>query len=291
MAVAVRHNVGPRVESAPRLVRYPYSPALRFCNAGMPRSAFTATPAWRRDPSTSFILVASITVIFTVIILVGSLRQSMLPRVTGFEEDEISFSISAPTSKDGFLSRMNTQQRRQLIGQVHYVSELIRNTVPNHREANNLAYAIVAEALNARVDPLFVAAVIKSESTFNKVARSYAGALGLMQLMPDTARYVSKMNSFGWTGTEQLKDPVYNIKLGVAYLKYLSAMYDGNKELMLIAYNWGPANLSEALKNGFSIPGSTKKYASTIIGNHARWKQEYAQRMPEFQYLSLDNVG
>ena len=289
--MAVRNSVKARVELNPRVLRYPYNPALQFCNAGLPRAAFATLPAWRRDPSTSFILAASITVIFSIIILAGSLRQAMLPKVAGLEDEELSFSVSAPTSKDGLLSQLNTQQRRQLIGQVHYVAEIIRSTVPNHREANSLAYTIVAEAADARVDPLFVAAVIKSESAFNKIARSYVGALGLMQIMPDTGRYVAKMNNFGWGGVEQLKDPVYNIKLGVAYLKYLSSMYDGNKEFMLIAYNWGPANLSDALKNGSYIPGSTKKYARTIIGNHARWKHDYAQRMPEFQYLSLDHIG
>lgn len=286
----VKNSVRARVAHNPRVVTYPYNPALQLCNAGIPRVAFGSMPTGRNF-STSFILAASISVLFTIIILAGSLRQAMLPKITTYEDEDLSFSSSTPSSKDGFLSQMSLQQRRQLIGQVHYVSELIRASAPNQREVNHLAYTIVAEAADARMDPLFVASVIKSESTFNKTARSYAGALGLMQLMPDTARFVSKMNSWGWFGTEQLKDPSYNIKLGVSYLKYLHAMYNGNKELMLIAYNWGPANLSDALKNGSSIPGSTKKYAHTIIGNHARWKQEYAQRMPEFQYLSLGNVG
>lgn len=286
----VRNSVKARADLNPRLIRYPYNPAMQLCNAG-PRVAFGSMPASRRDFSSTFILAATITVIFSVIILAGSFRQTMLPRVETLEDDVLSFTGSAPISKDGFISQMSIQQRRQLLGQVHYVSELIRSAAPNHREANDLAYTIVAEASDARIDPLFVAAVIKSESTFNKTARSYAGALGLMQLMPDTARYVSKMNSWGWTGTEQLKNPSYNIKLGISYLKYLHGMYNGNKELMLSAYNWGPANVSDAMKNGTAIPGSVREYARKIIGNHARWKLDYTQRLPEFQYLSLGNVG
>jgi soluble lytic murein transglycosylase len=264
---------------------------MRLCNAGVPRAAAAYMPTWRRDLTNTFILAATITVLFAVIIFFGSLRQQLVPSVSGYEDDEISFNASAPISKGGFLSRLDAQQRRQLVSQVHYVSEIIRSTVPNHAEANRLAYVIVAEALKGKVDPLFVAAVIKSESTFKKNARSYAGAMGLMQIMPDTGRYVSKRMNYAWIGADKLNDPVYNIKLGVSYLKYLEEMYAGNKEFMLIAYNWGPANLSDALKNRSNVPSSTKKYARTIIGDHARWKLDYAQRMPEFQYFDLSNVG
>lgn len=280
-----------RGELSPRVFQYGINPAVRICNAGVPRAAARSMSVWRRDLSTSFILAASISVLFTIIIVVGSLRQAFLPKISTFEEEDAGYSFSAPLDKESFLARLNTQQQRTVAAKVHYVSEIIRSTVPKNTEVNRLAYAIVAEALQARVDPLFVAAVIKSESTFNKNARSYVGATGLMQLMPETARFISKDVTSGWRGYSQLTDPVYNIRLGIAYLKSLQRMYDGNKELMLIAYNWGPANLNEALKNRLSVPQSTKKYARTIIGDHARWKLEYAQRMNEFQYFDVSAIG
>lgn len=288
----VRSDFRGRGDLTPRVFLYGYNPAVRLCNAGVPRAAASCLPLWRRDLSTSFIFISTICLVFAVVILAGSFRRALLPRVESVVYDDISFSASLPLGKDSLMSRMNAQQKRQLAGQVHYVTEIIRSIVPNHREANKLAYAIVAEGMRASVDPIFIAAVIKSESTFNKAARSYAGALGLMQLMPDTARYVTKLNDFQWHGLSKLtSDPSYNIKLGATYLKYLHNMYGGNRELMLIAYNWGPSNLSYALRNGQSIPSGPKKYARTIISDHARWKQEYAQRLPEFQYLSLANFG
>jgi soluble lytic murein transglycosylase len=257
----------------------------------MPRAAASCLPTWRRDLSTSFILAASISLVFTIAIVVGSLRQSLLPSIASHSDDSSYFSAGVPVGKESLLARLSMQQRREVAGQVHYVAEIIRSVVPKHQEAHRLAYAIVAEAAEARFDPIFVAAVIKSESTFKKTARSYAGAVGLMQLMPDTARYISKVANIEWLGFSQLNDPSYNIRLGISYLQYLHRLFDGNRELVLIAYNWGPANLSDALKNGSHIPSSTKKYARTIISDHARWKQEYAVRMPEFQYFNLTNVG
>ncbi len=269
-------------------MQYGCNPAVRLANAGIPRAVSAYHPFWRRDLSSSFMLAASIIMVFSIVVVAGTFRQALLPRIESISPDEFAFNASNPVGKDSLMSRLNAQQQRQLAGQVHYVSEIIRTIAPNHEEANRIAYVIVAEGLKAGVDPIFLAAVIKSESTFNKTARSYAGAMGLMQLMPDTARYVTKVHDLG---PGKLTDPSYNIRLGANYLKYLHKMFGGNRELMLIAYNWGPANLNDALRSRSAIPSGPRKYARTIIGDHARWKQEYAQRMPEFQYLSLSSVG
>jgi soluble lytic murein transglycosylase len=98
---------------------------------------------------------------------------------------------------------------------------------------------IVRESRRHGLDPLMVAAVIEIESRFDPLAVSPAGAYGLMQLMPLTAREL-------FPGKERLKaahlfDPVLNVELGTAYMAQLFRRFDGDLPRALIAYNAGPS--------------------------------------------------
>lgn len=287
---AVAYNRAPALAARVR-PGLAFNPEIKMSRASAPSVLTINTPFWKRDAISSLIVVGAITIIFCVVLLVGSLRHSVLPRVADEDYLPITSSAYAPSDKDAFLSRLNAQEKRKMAAQVHYVSEIIRSIRSDVNKLHRLAYAIVLESRKLDLDPFFVAAVIKSESAFNHKALSYAGALGLMQLMPETAKYVSKKSDLRWDGTARLKDPYYNIKLGTAYLKYLDEMFDGNREQMLIAYNWGPNNLLKALEQRARVPGSTMKYARTIISDHARWKAEFSLRASEFSYFNLSNVG
>jgi soluble lytic murein transglycosylase-like protein len=173
-----------------------------------------------------------------------------------------------------FVSRLNSIEKYAVANKVHFVSSLINRN--NRLRNNEVAISIVTESLRADVDPLLIAAIIKSESTFKVNAVSVKGARGLMQLMPDTARFAeARLLKPDWqrVGTDIHKID-YNISLGISYLKHLEDSFNGNRELALIAYNWGPGNLKNALKNKSHIPESTKSYARKIIRTHQRWQGE-----------------
>jgi soluble lytic murein transglycosylase len=104
------------------------------------------------------------------------------------------------------------------------------------------------------IDADLVRAVIKAESDFNSNARSRKGAMGLMQLMPDTARLYNVLNAF---------DPVDNIEGGVRHLRMLLERYQGDLNLSLAAYNAG----SGAVEKYGGIPpfAETREYVRRVL--------------------------
>lgn len=93
-------------------------------------------------------------------------------------------------------------------------------------------------------DPYLVAAVVKSESGYDAGATSGKGAIGLMQLMPETAEWIA--SQLAWPeGRAVLTDPADNLELGVWYLDYLGDSYGDGNPLTLAAYNAGPGNLNK----------------------------------------------
>ncbi len=105
------------------------------------------------------------------------------------------------------------------------------------------------------VDADLIRSVIKVESSFNPKAVSPSGAMGMMQLMPATAKDLGVKNPF---------DAEQNIMGGTAYLSRLLDRYDGNVRSALAAYNWGMGNLEK--KPVAAMPGETRQYVSRIMG-------------------------
>ena len=101
---------------------------------------------------------------------------------------------------------------------------------------------ILSAAVEHDVDPALIHAVIAAESGYDPLARSHAGAAGLMQLMPATAKRFGANNRF---------DPAENIRAGTRYLRVLMDMFDNDLELVLAAYNAGE---NAVIRAGHRVP-------------------------------------
>jgi len=100
----------------------------------------------------------------------------------------------------------------------------------------------------ADVETPLVLAVIRQESAFYTTAKSHAGARGLMQVMPATAKRVAKDNRIPYSRDKLLKDPTYNLIIGQVYLADMIKKFDGSYPLALAAYNAGPHRVKRWVK-------------------------------------------
>lgn len=103
-------------------------------------------------------------------------------------------------------------------------------------------------AIKYDVSPYLMLSLMREESFFDTTAISSTGALGLMQIMPDTARMVDT----GLLDPKMLYNPEYNIKTGIGYFSYLMKIFNGNEALCVLAYNSGPGSVKKWLSQNIS---------------------------------------
>ncbi|HEY6119566.1 MAG TPA: lytic transglycosylase domain-containing protein [Pyrinomonadaceae bacterium] len=139
----------------------------------------------------------------------------------------------------------------------------------------SLDWIIFRAAEREGLDPRFVHAVIWQESKYDVHARSGAGAQGLMQLMPATAR------RFGCTDPG---DPAANIQAGTKYLSWLIKRFDGNVELALAGYNAGEGSVDKY--HGIPPFNETQNYVRTITTRYG--KTYHPVLSPEEAKLAFD---
>jgi len=142
------------------------------------------------------------------------------------------------------------------------------------------------------LDPLFVLAVIKTESKFDEDAKSHKNAVGLMQITVSTGEWAAKEMGYSTFSKENLYDEEYNIRMGCWYLRRLNDTFDGDLDLTVAAYNAGPTNVQSWLKNekyssnGKSIDyipfGETKKYVDKVDAYYHVYEYLYSEKESYF---------
>lgn len=162
----------------------------------------------------------------------------------------------------------------------------------NHKDIGRLWYSFPHQELTYhyaeanQLDPLFIAAIIKTESNFNPMATSPKGARGLMQIMPDTGNWISQQIGSGQISQEKFYDIETNISLGTWYLSDLMREFKGDIVLSTAAYNAGRGNVKKWLskqhwtgerKTIDQIPFmETRQYIRRVLWNYKVYHYLYS---------------
>ena len=158
---------------------------------------------------------------------------------------------------------------------------------------------VVEEALNSRVPPSLALAVARVESNFRDNAESHAGARGMMQLMPGTAREEAGKIGVSYMSADLTGNPSYNIRLGDAHFARLMDRYGGAYPLAIAAYNAGPGRVNQWLAaNGDPRTGAvdwvtwieqipsnfeTRYYVMRVIGNAVSYANMHPDKSASYE--------
>lgn len=145
---------------------------------------------------------------------------------------------------------------------------------------------IEAAALENGLDPLFVAAIIRVESNYRTNSQSHKGAVGIMQIMPETASWLLDKDDVlkSYRG-QNLNDLEVNVRLGTYYLRYLNERFEDNNLVVAASYNAGHGKVSGwlkegvwdgTLKNADQIPiMETRKYVQSVEYYYGKYTRVY----------------
>ena len=161
------------------------------------------------------------------------------------------------TGKSNFLALTNAfaNLKANTVNNTESLEDIYGNVVNPSR--NQIMNIISKACQKYGVDEKLVKAVVRQESGFNPRATSHCGAMGLMQLMPATAKGL---------GVKDAYNPVQNVDGGVRHLKGLLARYNGNVVLALAAYNAGGGNVDKY--GGVPPFKETQNYVKSILANY-----------------------
>tara|TARA_R110002095_G_scaffold198192_1_gene177617 strand:+ start:681 stop:2621 length:1941 start_codon:yes stop_codon:yes gene_type:complete len=191
------------------------------------------------------------------------------------------------------LSLAQHHQAAQLARRWGWYEQAIRSAISG-RKWNDLmlrfplAYGVeIAESAQGnQIDTSWILAIARQESAFTPDARSPAGAMGLMQLMPRTAKETAKRAKVRYKGSHQLTEPELNLKLGSYYLASLSRRYAGHRVLASAAYNAGPGRVNSWLEQRQDLPIDI--WIETIPFDETR---NYVQNILSFSVIYSDMLG
>lgn len=178
--------------------------------------------------------------------------------VTGFFMFALhASSLDAPTlvfheySENFILRKGSKASAQQMLGVASVKTYLLDHMkdLPEFK-AERLSRLIVRLSREHNIPARLILSVMKVESNFQPWAVSPKGALGLMQLMPETGAWVAARYGMRWDGPATLLDEEMNTIMGVRYLSYLKDKYSGDLRKMLSAYNRGPAAVDLDVSNG-----------------------------------------
>jgi soluble lytic murein transglycosylase-like protein len=186
----------------------------------------------------------------------AQMRLQSLIELVELQMQKALLSAFNQTEQDTLFSPISAMPLQQTVEvtTTQDASKIEHHAPQSDNKASSSDYQqIIAQASRTYgVDATLITSVIRAESDFDPQATSSKGAMGLMQLMPDTARDL---------GVRSAYDPEENIMAGTRYLKSLLDRYDGDIPQALAAYNWGMGNVE---RNPGNLPRETRDYIARI---------------------------
>lgn len=170
--------------------------------------------------------------------------------------------------------------------------KLRRGLGPNwESRISDITRVLIAESQANQFDPVFILAVIQTESQFNASVVGTAGEIGLMQIKPSTAEWIANRDDVQWLGRESLFDPAINIKLGIRYFAHLRTQFEKSATHYVPAYNMGPTNLRRLERNiastGVDLRVVKPEYATRVLRNYNEIYRQMALDQTDLDKFAL----
>ncbi len=231
--------------------------------------------------------------------------------VKAYELWKLNKNMSARREWNHLKSQLNQNEKRQLAMVSHqwgwHDQSIISLAESGMYDAVNMRFPIAYESLMSQaantveLDLSLSLAIARKESVFMPDARSHVGAVGLMQLMPYTARYIAQKEKLPKQFSKQLTDPQTNITLGTHYLKYLMDYHKGNTILAAASYNAGKHKVEKWIPQNEQLPADiwievvpykeTRSYIKNVLAYQQIYRSLMGREDNYFKQLVAMNIS
>jgi len=219
----------------------------------------------KRMSKWSFVIISAFTLSFYVEKIFAAYDQAGTP-----SEATSAATITRLVHARELLGSSYNGSLAEKTSSMNSVTHFVYNTFQERLEgkwkkhAANLSATIISESERHGFDPIFVLAVIQTESQFDPTIVGMFGEIGLMQIKPDTAKWISQKEGIAWKGKSTLRNPVMNVRIGIAYMAFLRKNFAGAARHYVAAYNMGPSNVRKLASQSIQ----PKEYSTRVMANY-----------------------
>lgn len=166
----------------------------------------------------------------------------------------------------------------------YMIAHLERELPENYKlQAEAIAGSILSASTIHSIDPLLLLAVMRQESHYRPDAMGRHGEIGLMQIKPETARWIASRVGIYWSDDSTLFDPQLNVQVGAAYISFLRGRFNKLGKHYLAAYNLGPAALRSKLRNNELPVEYSSSLTKHYVGLYRNWLKFDAQLIADLK--------